>query len=113
MLCTEMSHPLTLLHQSTSSSQQEEIEIPEGINITRQCLEVCKVAGEIYHQNKYSIEKVIAEDNSDQVVVTTLADLFGIKKAPPKSNLVQDDSAQLISSMMENNLRHLAEKHYT
>lgn len=84
----------------------------EGIDITRQCLEAFKVAGEIYHRNKYSIEKVIAEDNGDQVV-TTLADLFDIKKAPPKSNLARGNSAQLIGSMTENNLRHLAEKHYT
>jgi hypothetical protein len=41
---------------------------------------------------------VIAEGSSDQVVVTTLADLFDIQKALPK-----DNSAQLVGSMNAEN----------
>lgn len=51
---------------------------------------------------------MIADGDSDQVVVTTLADLFDVKKAVSKGN-----SAQLIGSMTEEALRHLTDKRYS
>jgi hypothetical protein len=51
---------------------------------------------------------VIADGNSDQVVVTTLADLFDVKKA-----LSKDNSAQLVGSMTDESLRHLTEQRYS
>lgn len=50
---------------------------------------------------------MVAEGDSDQVVVTTLADLFDIKKA-----LSKDNSAQLVGSMTPENLQSLTEKRY-
>lgn len=48
------------------------------------------------------------EGDSDQVVVTTLADLFDIKKAYAK-----DNAAQLVGSMTSDDLRQIAEKGYS
>lgn len=50
---------------------------------------------------------MITDSNSDQVVVTTLADLFDIKKARSKGH-----SAQLVGLITEEALRHLTEKRY-
>lgn len=86
----------------------ERLRLQEDINISKQCLEVCKVASEVSHQKIYRIGEVIADGDSDQVVVTTLADLFDIKKALSKGN-----SAQLVGSMTEEALRHLADRRYS
>ncbi|KAE8422383.1 hypothetical protein BDV36DRAFT_231608 [Aspergillus pseudocaelatus] len=82
--------------------------LQEDINISMQCLEVCKVASEVSRQKIYKVGEVVAEDNSDQVVVTTLADLFDVKKASSTGN-----SAQLVGSMTEDALCHLTEKRYS
>ena len=58
-------------------------------------------------QKTYRIGEVVANGDSDQVVVNTLADLFDIKKAQST-----DNSAQLVGSMTEEALRHLTEKRY-
>lgn len=89
-------------------NNEERLGLQEDIHISKQCLEVCKMASEVSHQKIYRIGEVVAEDDSDQVVVTTLADLFDIKKAMSKGN-----AAQLVGSMTEGALRHLAEKRYS
>lgn len=66
------------------------------------------MASEASRQKTYKIGEVIADGDSDQVVVNTLADLFDVKKAWSTGN-----SAQLVGSMTEEALRHLAEKRYT
>lgn len=86
-------------------NNEERLGLQEDIHISKQCLEVCKMASEVSHQKIYRIGEVVAEDDSDQVVVTTLADLFDIKKAMSKGN-----AAQLVGSMTEGALRHLADK---
>ncbi|KAF9887226.1 hypothetical protein FE257_010480 [Aspergillus nanangensis] len=89
-------------------SDKERLGLQEDIQISKQCLEVCKMASEASRQKIYRIGEVVADGDSDQVVVTTLADLFDIKKALSKGN-----SAQLVGSMTEEALRHLAEKRYS
>ncbi|BCR90185.1 uncharacterized protein ACHE_60071A [Aspergillus chevalieri] len=89
-------------------NDDERLGLQEDIHISKQCLEVCKMASEVSHQKIYRIGEVVAEDDSDQVVVTTLADLFDIKKAMSKGN-----AAQLVGSMTEGALRHLADKRYS
>jgi len=89
-------------------NDNERLRLQEDINISKQCLEVCKVASEVSHQKIYRIGEVIADGDSDQVVVTTLADLFDVKKALSKGK-----SAQLVGSMTEGALRHLTEKRYS
>ena len=77
------------------------------IDISNQCLEVCKTASEVTRQKIYRVGEAIADGDSDQVVVTTLADLFDVKKALSKGN-----SAQLVGSMTDESLRYLTEERY-
>ncbi|GCB25828.1 hypothetical protein AAWM_08713 [Aspergillus awamori] len=93
---------------SGSKNEKERLGLQEDIQTSKQCLEVCKVASEISRQKIYRIGEVVADGDSDQVVVTTLADLFDIRKAQSKGN-----SAQLVGSMTEEALRHLTEKRYS
>ncbi|KAL5363292.1 hypothetical protein BJX96DRAFT_117541 [Aspergillus floccosus] len=87
---------------------KERLALQEDIQISRQCLEVCNMASEVSRQKVYRIGEVVADGDSDQVVVTTLADLFDIKKALSKGN-----SAQLVGSMTEEALRNLTDKRYS
>lgn len=59
-------------------------------------------------QKTYRIGEVIADGDSDQAVVTTLADLFDIKRAVSQGN-----SAQLVGSVTDEALRHLTERRYS
>lgn len=89
------------------ANDPDRTKLQEDINISRQCLEVCKTASEISRQKIYRVGEVIADGGSDQVVVTTLADLFDVRKASSKGN-----SAQLVGSMTTEDLRHLTEERY-
>ncbi|KAJ5166219.1 uncharacterized protein N7482_005000 [Penicillium canariense] len=97
----------SLVLKNDPGDENERSRLLNDINTSKQCLEVCKVASEVSTQKIYRIGEVIADGESDQVVVTTLADLFDIKKA-----LSQGNSAQLVGSMSEDALLHLAEKRY-
>ncbi|OAQ58982.1 hypothetical protein VFPPC_11477 [Pochonia chlamydosporia 170] len=97
----------SLLLDDGPQRDEERLKLQEDINISKQCLEVCKVAKEVSHQKIYRIGEVVADGDSDQVVVTTLADLFDVKKALSKGN-----SVQLIGSMTDETLQHMAEKRY-
>jgi hypothetical protein len=66
------------------------------------------VASDISDQKIFRVGEVIADGESDQVVVTTLADLFDVKKARSTGN-----SAQLVGSMEPRELQHLVEKRYS
>jgi hypothetical protein len=90
------------------TNDKERLQLQEDIEISRQCLEVCKVANEVSSKKIYRVGEVIATGDSDQVVVTTLADLFDVRKA-----LAQDNAMQLVGSMAADSLRHLAEQRYT
>jgi hypothetical protein len=98
----------SLVQNDDPEKDNERSRLQADINISKQCLDVCKVASEVSRQKVYRIGEVIADDDSDQVVVTTLADLFDIKKALSKGS-----SAQLVGSMTEENLRYLTEKRYS
>ncbi|KAI7970462.1 hypothetical protein EIK77_006307 [Talaromyces pinophilus] len=82
-------------------------KLQEDIDISKQCLEVCKTASEISRRKIYRVGEVIADGESDQVVVTTLADLFDVRKALSKGN-----SAQLVGSMTPEDLRHVTTERY-
>lgn len=89
------------------SNDPDRTKLQEDIDISRQCLEVCKTASEISRQKIYRVGEVIADGESDQVVVTTLADLFDVRKASSKGN-----SAQLVGSMTPEDLQHLTTARY-
>ena len=89
------------------TNDNERSRLREEIDISKQCLDVCQLASEVSNRKIYRIGEVIADGDSDQVVVNTLADLFDVERAVSKGN-----SAQLIGSMTEEALRHMAEKRY-
>ncbi|KAH8802941.1 hypothetical protein F5884DRAFT_903547 [Xylogone sp. PMI_703] len=97
----------SLLLNGNPKHDNERLRLQEDINISKQCLEVCKVASEVSNRKIHRVGEAIADGESDQVVVTTLADLFDVKKALSKGH-----SAQLVGSMMDETLRHLTEKRY-
>ncbi|KAI9368390.1 hypothetical protein BJX61DRAFT_546571 [Aspergillus egyptiacus] len=98
---------LSSLVMNGDRNSQERLALQEDIQISRQCLEVCNMASEVSRQKIYRIGEVVADGNSDQVVVTTLADLFDVKKAMSK-----DNSAQLVGSMTDESLQNLTDKRY-
>ncbi|KAL3449169.1 hypothetical protein BJX65DRAFT_272967 [Aspergillus insuetus] len=98
---------LLLINQDPEDTN-ERLRLREDIDISRQCLEVCQVASDVSSQKIYRVGEVVADGESDQVVVTTLADLFDVKKALSTGN-----SAQLVGSMTSGDLQHLVEKRYS
>jgi hypothetical protein len=97
----------SLVRNEDPGNDNERSRLQADVNISKQCLDVCKVASEVSRQKVYRIGEVVADDESDQVVVTTLADLFDIKKA-----LSRNKSAQLVGSMTAESLRHLIDQRY-
>ena len=85
-------------------------QLREDLSISKQCLEVCQTATvEVHHHRKiHTVGEVIAEDDTDQVVVTTLADLFDVRKV-----LAKNRSAQLVGSMAEETLQQVSRDRYS
>lgn len=98
----------SLFPNRNPKDDNERLQLQHDINISKQCLEVCRVAREACHQNISGTRETTANKHSDQAVVTTLGHLFNIKKT-----LSQNDSAQVIGSMTEEALRDLAGKRYS
>jgi hypothetical protein len=97
----------SLILENDPDDHKERSRLLGDISASKQCLEICKVASEVYSQKIYKVGEVVADGNSDQVVANTLADLFDVKKAISK-----DNSAQLLGCMSGEDLRFLAEKRY-
>jgi Fungal N-terminal domain of STAND proteins len=96
-----------LVRNDGPAKDEERSQLQADIDVSKQCLDVCQMANELSRQTIFRIGEVIAEGDSDQVVVTTLADLFDIKKA-----LSRDHSAQLVGSTTPESLHFLTEKRY-
>ncbi|KAL4983026.1 hypothetical protein BDW68DRAFT_43270 [Aspergillus falconensis] len=97
-----------LLANGDPADNDERLRLQEDLQISKQCLEVCQVASEVSAQKIFKVGEVVAEGESDQVVVTTLADLFDVSKAFSSGN-----SAQLVGSMAAQELHHLVERRYS
>ncbi|GKZ67834.1 hypothetical protein AnigIFM50267_002386 [Aspergillus niger] len=63
----------SLVLKNKPGDEKERSRLREDINTSMQCLEVCKAAKEVSRQKIYRVGEVIADGDSDQVVVTTLA----------------------------------------
>jgi hypothetical protein len=86
----------------------ETLLLQEEINFSKQCLEVCRQASnQVSSQKIHIIGEVIADEDCDQVVVTTLADLFNVGKVKAMSR-----SAQLVGSMQADVLRDISKDRY-
>ncbi|KAJ0426803.1 hypothetical protein BJY00DRAFT_2108 [Aspergillus carlsbadensis] len=97
-----------LVISGNPEDKEERLRLHEDLNISKQCLEVCQVASDVSNQKIFKVGEVIADGDSDQVVVTTLADLFDVKKARSTGN-----SAQLVGSMAPRELQQLVERRYS
>lgn len=93
-----------LVLHGNSGDERERLRLLEDINLSKQCLEVCKAAREVSIHKVYRIGEVVAESDSDQMVVTTEAELFDVKRARAKGN-----STQLVGSMTGETLQILSE----
>ncbi len=93
-----------------SDRERQISRLSEDISISKQCLEVCQMASDqVHHHRKiHTVGEVIADDDTDQVVVTTLADLFDVRKVLAKSR-----SAQLVGSMTEETLQQVSRDRYS
>jgi hypothetical protein len=98
----------SLVQNADPGNDNERLRLQSDINISKQCLDVCKMASEVSRQKVCIVGEVIADGDSDQVVVSTLADLFDVKKA-----LSTGRSAQLVGSMTEENLHYLTEQRFS
>ena len=88
--------------------ERETSRLQDEINYSKQCLEVLKQASnQVSGQKIHIIGEVVANADSDQVVVTSLADLFHVGKV--KST---DRSAQLVGSMPADVLREVSKDRY-
>jgi STAND-like protein len=88
--------------------ERERMQLKEDINALEDSLKVCEIAsGEVSRQKIHSFGEIVAEGESDQVVVTTWAELFTVEKATSTGN-----SAQLIGSMTGNELIQLSRDRY-
>lgn len=95
----------TVLADGDSS---ERLRLQEDIQTSKQCLEVCKLASsEVTSQKIHIIGEVVADGDSDHVVVTTLADIFNVGKTTSKNR-----SALLVGSMSDDALVQLSRDRY-
>jgi hypothetical protein len=87
----------------------ERSRLQGDINMQKQCLEVCRrVSNQVADKKVHTFGEIIAEGDSDQMVITTLADLFDVRKAWSKSN-----SAQMIGSTTEEALMRISADRYS
>ncbi|OAA40900.1 hypothetical protein ISF_09789 [Cordyceps fumosorosea ARSEF 2679] len=92
----------------TDGDSGERLRLNEDMHASRQCLEVCKLASsEVTNQKIHIIGEVVADGDSDHVVVTTLADLFNVGKT-----MSNNRSALLVGSMSDDALVQLSHDRY-
>lgn len=90
----------TLLSSDDTERSRQEDRFRADIDMSRRCLEVCKLASEqVRFQKIHTIGEVVSDDDTDQVVVTTVADLFDVRRVLAKSR-----TSQIVGSMSDETL---------
>ncbi|KAH7175929.1 hypothetical protein EDB81DRAFT_850014 [Dactylonectria macrodidyma] len=93
----------------TPKSDPGYLQLQGDLQASKQCLDLCKNASEqVANQKVYTVGEMIADRDSDQVVITTLADLFDVKKAKSTNG-----SAQWIGSMSDETARQVSKDRYS
>jgi Fungal N-terminal domain of STAND proteins len=88
--------------------ESEMLRLKEEIDLSKQCLEVCKKAtNEVSSQKIHVIEEVIADNDCDLMVVTALADLFHAGGVKSKGR-----SMQLVGSVSDDAIREMSKDYY-
>lgn len=97
-----------LARNGTSQDETEKISLEQDLKSSKKCLEVCKAASEMVAQQRiYRVGELVADVESDQVVITTLADLFDVQKATSTNG-----SAQWIGSFTDETARQISADRY-
>jgi hypothetical protein len=98
----------SITSNTAPGDRSETLRLHEELNFSKQCLEVCKeAANQVSSQKIHIIGDVTADGDCDQVVVTTLADLFNVGKVKATGK-----SSQLIGSMQGDVLRDISKDRY-
>ncbi|KAH7019640.1 hypothetical protein EDB80DRAFT_632766 [Ilyonectria destructans] len=92
----------------TPKSDRGFLQLQGELQTSKQCLELCKTASDqVAHQKVYIVGEIVADGDSDQVVITTLADLFDVRKATSTNR-----SAQWIGSVSDETARQVSADRY-
>ncbi|KAK4247374.1 hypothetical protein C7999DRAFT_14611 [Corynascus novoguineensis] len=108
---TQLQERLTYVTLNEGAERERQVSrLREDISISKQCLELCQIAtDQVHHHRKiHTIGEVAADDDTDQVVITTLADLFDVRKV-----LAKNRSAQLVGSMTDETLQKVSRDRYS
>jgi len=108
---SQLQERLTYVTLNEGAERERQVSrLREDINISKQCLELCQIAtDQVHHHRKiHTIGEVAADDDTDQVVITTLADLFDVRKVVAKNR-----SAQLVGSMTDEALQKVSRDRYS
>ncbi|KAL2138785.1 hypothetical protein VTI28DRAFT_6239 [Corynascus sepedonium] len=83
--------------------------IEASLGVEKQCLELCKIAtDQVHHHRKiHTIGEVVANDDTDQFVVTTFADVFDVRKV-----LAGNRSTQVVGSMTDETVQKVFRDRY-
>ena len=99
---------LDAMLSAEAPNNEQRAQLQKDILASQQCLEVCKEASnEVSRRRIYQVGEAVSDGDSDQVLVTTIADLFDVKKA-----LSLGRSAQLLGMMKDDTLQKLSSDRY-
>ncbi|KAK0732107.1 hypothetical protein B0H67DRAFT_566689 [Lasiosphaeris hirsuta] len=99
---------VSIISNESPERSRQEAQFRKDLDISKQCLEVCKEAGEQVRFRKIHLfGEVVADDDNDQVVVATLADLFDVRKV-----LAKNRTFQTVGSMSGETAEKLCEGRY-
>ncbi|KAK7592171.1 hypothetical protein V3481_006796 [Fusarium oxysporum f. sp. vasinfectum] len=94
---------------ATPKSDPVYLQLQGDLQTSKQCLELCKNASEqVANQKVYTVGEMVADGDSDQVVITTLADLFDVRKVSSTNR-----SAQWIGSLSDETARQVSKDRYS
>lgn len=94
--------------QNSDGHERSKTCLSDDVRAAEECLRVCSEAYEQVTRLKvHNIGPVIAENDTDQVVITTMADLFNVERVQAKSR-----SAQLVGSTTPDVLRQISADRY-
>ncbi|KAH6885016.1 hypothetical protein B0T10DRAFT_409470 [Thelonectria olida] len=95
----------SLTSGETPVNDREILRLQEHLETSKQCLEVCKMASDqVAHRKVYTIGEATVDGDSDQVLITSLSDLFNVRKASSTNRSAQwlgfvtDETAQRVSA---------------
>ena len=94
-----------LIQNDDPGNDNERARLQADINLSKHSVDILNTAREDSRQKALRLEDVTAEGDSNQIVVSTLADLFGINKVPFKER-----SASVLGLMTDEQLKDLWEK---